>query len=118
MLFIEIAILSGDKPNHQFVHHVNENMKVKNWCQNPGILFAKVFHQYIQAFSANILGIYIYSWLASQAVEYGVNEFCIHIYKYANDNIIGKDRAIIQILFDFQNDFDLKLNFSLVSHIL
>ena len=30
ILFIEIAILSGDKPNHQLVHPVNEKMKVKN----------------------------------------------------------------------------------------
>ena len=30
ILFIEIAILSEDSPNHQFVHHVRENTKVRN----------------------------------------------------------------------------------------
>jgi hypothetical protein len=30
ILFIEIAILSGDKPNHQLVHPVREKIKVKN----------------------------------------------------------------------------------------
>jgi hypothetical protein len=45
MLFIEIAILSGDSQSHQFVHPVNEKIKVKNWCQNHGILLAMVFHR-------------------------------------------------------------------------
>ena len=40
ILFIEMAILSGDNPNHQLVHPVKEKIKVKNWCQNHGILFA------------------------------------------------------------------------------
>lgn len=30
MLFIEIAMLSDDNPNHQLVHPVKENMNVKN----------------------------------------------------------------------------------------
>jgi hypothetical protein len=30
ILFIEIAILSGDNQNHQFVHPVKEKTKVKN----------------------------------------------------------------------------------------
>jgi hypothetical protein len=30
ILFIEIAILSEDKPNHQLVHPVREKIKVKN----------------------------------------------------------------------------------------
>jgi hypothetical protein len=29
-LFIDTAILSGDKPNHQLVHQVREKIKVKN----------------------------------------------------------------------------------------
>ena len=69
ILFIEIAILSDDNPNHQLVHPVREKINVKNWCQAHGILLARVFHRYIPAFSAKILGVYIYSWLASHAVE-------------------------------------------------
>jgi len=30
ILFIEIAMLSDDNPNHPFVHQVNENIKAKN----------------------------------------------------------------------------------------
>jgi hypothetical protein len=67
---MEIAILSGDKPNHQLVHQVKENTNVRNWCQNHGMPAAVIpFHRYIPAFSAKIFGIYIYSWFASQAVE-------------------------------------------------
>ena len=102
MLFIEIAILSVDKPNHQLVHPVREKINVKNWCQNHGIQLATLFHRYTQAFSANILGIYMYSWFASHAVEYGVNAFCIHIYRYANEKNIGNNIAKNQIFFLFK----------------
>jgi len=45
ILFIDMAILSGDNPNRQLVHQVKEKINVKNWCQNHGIPFATVFHR-------------------------------------------------------------------------
>jgi hypothetical protein len=45
ILFIEIAMLSGDNPNHQLVHPVKEKTKVKNWCQNHGIPPHTPFHR-------------------------------------------------------------------------
>ena len=44
-LFIEMAMLSGESPSHQFVHQVKEKIKVKNKCQIHGILFHIVFHR-------------------------------------------------------------------------
>lgn len=99
ILFIETAILSEDNPNHQLLHLVKEKTNVKNCCQNHGILLASVLHQYIQLFSANIFGIYIYSWFASQAVEYGTKAFWIHIYRYAREKIIGNNMNKNQIFF-------------------
>jgi hypothetical protein len=73
-------------------------------------VFARVFHRYIPAFSARILGVYIYSWFASQAVEYGTNAFCIHIYKYAKERTIGNNMIKNQIFF--------QISFFDVIHIL
>ena len=53
---------------------------------------------------------YIYSWLASHAVEYGVNAFCIHIYKYAKERRIGKNNAKNQIFFHFQKFLEVKFH--------
>lgn len=105
MLFIEIAILSEDKPNHQPVQPVREKINVRNWCRNHGIPFATVFHRYIPAFSAKIFGIYMYSWFASQAVEYGTNAFWIHIYRYAKERMTGNNIIKSQIFFQiFSHD--------------
>jgi len=67
------------------------------------------------------LGIYIYSWFASQAVEYGVNAFCIHIYRYARESRIGIKIAINQTFFTFKfqpHDTIHVLNFSSISQII
>ena len=77
-----------------------------------------MFHRYIPAFSAKILGVYIYSWFASRAVEYGTNEFWIHIYKYARERIIGNNVIKNQIFFQFQKSLEFRFHPHDVSHIL
>lgn len=37
-----------------------------------------------------------------------MNEFCIHIYKYAIERIIGNNMTKNQILFEVQNSFEFK----------
>ncbi len=45
-------------------------------CQSPNIPDAgQIFHHRIQLFSDTTFGKYMYSWLASHAVEYGINEW-------------------------------------------
>lgn len=82
------------------------------------MLFATVFHRYTPAFSARILGIYIYSWFASRAVEYGVKAFCIQIYKYAIERIIGNNITKNQILLELQKFFEFKFHSHEIIHVL
>ena len=62
-------MLSGDNQNRPLVHQVSEKINARNWCRNHGIPLATVFHRYTHPFSAKIFGMYMYSWLASHAVE-------------------------------------------------
>ena len=74
------------------------------------MVYPTEFHRYIPAFSARILGMYIYSWLASQAVEYGTNEFCIHMNTYHREMSISIRNAIDQNLLEVQKSLEFKFH--------
>lgn len=72
--FILTAIVSGDNQD-PLNTDPKLNQKAIKECRKNGIDPATpTFHQINPKFSATTFGIYKYSWLASQAVEYGIND--------------------------------------------
>ena len=74
--FIATAIVSGANQNRLLIGLISANRKVMKACRNCGAIDAThhVSHRITPWLCASTFGRYIYAWLASHAVEYGMND--------------------------------------------
>lgn len=67
--FIATAIVSGDNRSHENTEPILNQKEIKAYHKYGIDSAVHIFHRNNQWFSAITFGVYIYAWLASQAVE-------------------------------------------------
>lgn len=67
--FIATAIVSGDNRSHENTEPILNQKEIKAYHKYGIDSAVHMFHRNNQWFSAITFGVYIYAWLASQAVE-------------------------------------------------